>query len=728
MKLFERLTSWLKSDPPSSLTPELEDLRDAIERGRRLKRHEKYDDALLVFDEGAVLARQLYDVGASVAISLHRADTFTRMGRYEEAAALLSEMQATARDGNQRNHLAYIHTAQGMLAQAQDDWTTARAYYEQALQLAQEARSPGAEGRAQGHLADTYLHDGNASYATHLMREALPKLNVGGDLELSSYFVGRLGEALVIIGQENEGRNLLGRALRLAEHMEYRAYERQWRIALAGQAMALSRYDEARRLFEDALTITDTTKPTPQAVMLLCQLSKCLLRLLEYDAALQTAQKAVALCEGLDEADERTVQARGALGIALRSMERNADALSLLQSAARHYNRLKTTEADHSEIEVLRNLAAAQAETHDSDTAFATYQQALEKARSQGVRLEVAGTYRDIGILQARLGQTQEAIRTWSQALDIYEAERQFGRVARLYCDIANLRRSLGFGKRAMQDYEKALMALNSVDDPETRGVVLSNAATAYVDQGDIETAESFFVESIRLAQKIQDRPAEATRRGNYGWFLLSTGRAQRALGALDYAQRQSQEMGLALPYAVQTDNIGLAYDELGQPEEALAHHQQALALMESLNSPRWESVIRANIGQSLLALSRAEDAVPYFENALAAARAGDDSEVSARALTGQGRIALQQGDSTRAGQAIAEAVFQARRSGSRRLLADALALQSEQQAQSGQQAESAASWDEAKRLYALLNLPASESSPAWLNGQNGALPGNEND
>jgi hypothetical protein len=61
------------------------------------------------------------------------------------------------------------------------------------------------------------------------------------------------------------------------------------------------------------------------------------------------------------------------------------------------------------------------------------------------------------------------------------------------------------------------LTLLNSVEDQETRGIVLANAATVYVDQGDIETAESFFAESIQIAQKLEDRLAESTRRGNYG-------------------------------------------------------------------------------------------------------------------------------------------------------------------------------------------------------------------
>src|SRR5690606_12888831 len=136
-----------------------------------------------------------------------------------------------------------------------------------------------------------------------------------------------------------------------------------------------------------------------------------------------------------------------------------------------------------------------------------------------------------------------------------------YAQAARLYCDIGGARRFLGQGRRAMKEYEQALMMLSSVDDWATRGVVISNAAIAYADLGDTESAEAFFDEAIEIANRLEDHAAEATRRGNYGWFLLSTGRPQRAIVTLEQALRLSEQEGLQLQIAIQTDNLGLAYD-----------------------------------------------------------------------------------------------------------------------------------------------------------------------
>src|SRR5262249_18014740 len=153
--------------------------------------------------------------------------------------------------------------------------------------------------------------------------------------------------------------------------------------------------------------------------------------------------------------------------------------------------------------------------------------------------------------------------------------------VARLLCDLAAARKYIGQGQRAMKDYEAALMTLNMIDDDwETRGLVLSNAANTYVDRGDIESADSFFNEAITIARRLGNDTAEATRRGNYGWFLLSTGKPQQAISSLEYALRLSRSLKLDLQSAIQTDNLGLAYDNLGYYPKAKEQHQQAIEII----------------------------------------------------------------------------------------------------------------------------------------------------
>jgi tetratricopeptide (TPR) repeat protein len=309
-----------------------------------------------------------------------------------------------------------------------------------------------------------------------------------------------------------------------------------------------------------------------------------------------------------------------------------------------------------------------------------------------------------------------QALQEWNAALTIYQDEHYTTQVVRLYCDIANARKTLGQGQRAMRDYEEALTLLNSINDLDTRGVVLSNAATAYADMGDIESADDFFAESIKIAHKLGDFRAEATRRGNHAWFLLITGRARRATGALEEALRISRPMKLHLHAAVQTDNLGLAHDELHEYEVALHYHTQALELIQPLANPHWENIIKTNKANTLMLIQQPDEALVLLQEALAYGRAHENTEITARALLGLGRVALQRTQIGEAGEMLYEAVSLARRTDIRFLLALALTAYSEQQAAAQQPERTQALWQEAQKLFSIIHNPRAKQQPAWLN------------
>ncbi len=709
MNLFERLASWMGLD--SSSKQEFNPLRDLLEQGRQLRRAEQYDEALYAYNQAGTLAEMVNQDSALTAIELHKVEILTRKGDWVEAEETLLRLESLAAEG----HRAYVKGALGVLAQSQDDWDGARQYYEDARELAQQTEAVGAEGRSLGHLADTYMHEGNASYAAHLLQEALVKLDESGDIELSSYFVGRLGQALIASGQQQEGLEMLGRALRMAEDMEYLEYVRRWRLALAVEAARMKKPAEVKNQLVKALPLFENMETTPEYITLLARLSKTCLTLHQYDDAMGYARRAVEFATPFGTISAPYLRAIGTLGVALTHVNRYAEAIPALETAtSAHTIDLDVTTADYNRIELLRNLAAARAETGDFATAESTYHRALALAETVEAPLDIAGTHRDLGTLYARRSDHNAAIQSWSKALELYEQNDEYARVARLHVDIANVRRQTGLIRRAMKDYEKALTAINLADDVETRGIVLAHAATAYVDQGDVETARTFLLESIKIASQVNDRRSEATRRGNYGWFLLTTGKAHEALTTLAVSVRQSQIAELPLQAAVQTDNIGLAYDELHDYEQALVKHQKALEMLRDLNAPEWTAIVGANLGHTLAAMGRLFDAEPHLRRALEIGRELKSDEVIARAQTGLALTALKRSKLDKVQETVDEAVNSARKTGIRRLLSDALAAQSQYLATTDRHEAAVDAWEEARGLLKLLGI-ASEEIPAWL-------------
>jgi tetratricopeptide (TPR) repeat protein len=710
MTFMERMKSWLgmssDSQPPINL-----EIREAMDYARYARRNEEYDRALSSLDRAMRLADEQKDPHSVTVISLHQADILIEQGNYEEAEKLLQTVQQTAEAVNQSGFASYALSSLGVLHQRRGEMTLALETFQQARELGKQAGSPGAEGRAMGHMADIYLHENNASYAVHLLQDALPMLKTAGDLELSSFFVGRLGEALIASGHESEGYQNLDRALRLGEQMRDKRMTRHWALVMANRAFDGHRYPRAYKLYKDALPLFDA-QPTREYIDTLARTSRVCLALSEPEEALVYAKQAIQVAN-LGDDDNLKVMAEGALGIALRANNRDRDALPHLQAAVD----AAAGQGSSMYIEQVRQLASAQAASGNTASAEATYRRAIEGATAPSLRVPLAEVRRDLGLLYIQQHRLSDAVNIWAEALTTFNAEGMANQVARLHCDIASARRQLGQGQRAIRDYEQALISLNDVDDLATRGLVLSNAANAYADQGDIESAESFFRESIDIAQKIEDEAAHATRLGNFGWFLTATGEPRRGIEKLTAALEISQAQGVPLRIAVQKDNLGLAYDALSQYNTALQHHEEALALLATLEPvpPRWQAVFMTNTARTKLALGRIDEASLMFDEALELARESNDFEALTIALIGGARLLLRQEDTSGAEPVIAEAIQTARKADLRRLLAEAVAVFSEQKAAMGDMNKARDLWTEAQRLYRMVGGPQARQTPFWL-------------
>lgn len=726
MNFFDRIAEklGLRSSGAVDTTSQTgrETLQTLLERMKRYKRSGEYDKALEEIDRATQMISgyeaSLVSESLPFALRLHRADIYTQQKNYTEAQNLLLSLLNEAEVHKQKAYLAYVLIALGVLSQEQSQWDLARDYYERALRVSKEYKLLGAEGRSQGHLADTYLNEGNASYATHLLQEAIPKINTSGDMELSSYFVGRLGESLILMGKKLDGQNLIGRALRIAEQMEYRQYQIRWRSALAIEAMGEGLYEDARRLLMVVFAQMNTQIPKDESKMLytLCRLCKVCLRLNDIPATLDYAKQATEFSNELSSTDKLLLEAT--LGVIARTVHDYHGAISHLTTAIEGgYIDQKWTEGEHSPVELLRNLAVAYTEKGDFVFARATFDKALVYAEKHDNPLDTAAIHRDIGIFYMRQKQLDEAIKEWHNALRLYEGRGQYARVARLYCDIAHFRKQSGQFKRAMSDYQMALQTLSSSDDSETRGVVLANTAIAFVDYSDMETVDSFFVESIQIAGQLGDRVAESTRRGNYGWFLLVTGKPDRALEMLEYALRLSEQLGLKTQLAVQTDNIGLVYDEIGNYEQAVYYHAKAWELLSGSEEIHWRGIVSANLGNSLVSLGKPAEAQKLLDVALESGRNHEDNEVIVRSLIGLARLNLDDGAPEQMKIWLDEAQTRAESLNSRRLMGDVYALRSRYEAKIGNLDVSGKMWEKVQSTFKLLNSPFADVIPAWLSG-----------
>jgi tetratricopeptide (TPR) repeat protein len=125
--------------------------------------------------------------------------------------------------------------------------------------------------------------------------------------------------------------------------------------------------------------------------------------------------------------------------------------------------------------------------------------------------------------------------------------------------------------------------------------------------------------------------------------------RIERLLQALDHLEHALVPLREAGDERAITDtlnaigtvlsDLGSAYREGGQYQQALIHHQRALLVAQELGNRRSQASNLSNLGQTYYEMKQYQSAAGYFDQALPIWREVDDSKSQARTLSYLGDI-----------------------------------------------------------------------------------------
>jgi tetratricopeptide (TPR) repeat protein len=233
-----------------------------------------------------------------------------------------------------------------------------------------------------------------------------------------------------------------------------------------------------------------------------------------------------------------------------------------------------------------------------------------------------------------------------------------------------------GYGaERAISLYHRAL-ALVDTDRLDLLIPVLRGLGELSVATGDLAQARRVFSALLEASLVMSDRPT-----GAYAWLML--GKTHRRLGELrrarpcfrhaEHLYRELNDVAGIAAVLDQTAKVVWTTGEAGAFDDALRYFEQALALRRRLGDP-------AHIAESLTGLAAAQHhcgqtaaAERAFREALALYQASADRAGEAKALSGLGRVLHATGRRDEGLDAWHEALDIAEDSGDRDVLVDLL-------------------------------------------------------
>lgn len=160
-------------------------------------------------------------------------------------------------------------------------------------------------------------------------------------------------------------------------------------------------------------------------------------------------------------------------------------------------------------------------------------------------------------------------------------------------------------------------------------------------------TAASASKYRLKIAQQPATTSQDATRTAaqkalEEGFALYKQGTAEslkQAIVKLQEALKLWKKVGGSSQQALTLLGIGLAYNNLGEKQQALSYYNQALPLYRAVGDKVWEAVILNNIGLVYSDLGEKRKALEYFNSALPLSQAVGDKSVEATALNNIGLV-----------------------------------------------------------------------------------------
>ncbi len=202
---------------------------------------------------------------------------------------------------------------------------------------------------------------------------------------------------------------------------------------------------------------------------------------------------------------------------------------------------------------------------------------------------------------------------------------------------------------KAIEVFQLSLDIFEELNNKKGIANLLSNIGVVYNNEGDDVKSLEYHLRSLRMSEEINDSIRVVTSLVNLG-LIYSKKKATVDKAKEHYllALNISEKLGYMLGIGTLTTNLGELLFNNGSYEEALSYYQRALAAYKKTNSGVVPYTL-INIGKIYAKRGDYANAIKYQEEALKIARQSNSKLEIGQSLIGLANIYLQKGDAQKA-------------------------------------------------------------------------------
>ncbi len=214
------------------------------------------------------------------------------------------------------------------------------------------------------------------------------------------------------------------------------------------------------------------------------------------------------------------------------------------------------------------------------------YEQSLAISREIGDRSGEGGSLNNLGLTYRSLGEYRKAIEYHEQSLNI---SREMGNRLSEGNGLINLGNSyfsLGEYRKAIEYHEQSLVIAREIGDRLGEGSSLGSLGIAYDSLGEYRKAIEYHEQYLAISREIGDRSGEGGSLNNLGIAYHRLGEYRKAIEYHEQYLAISREIGDRSGEGGSLTNLGIAYNSLGEKEKACSLWNEAVKILEAIESP----------------------------------------------------------------------------------------------------------------------------------------------
>jgi len=195
----------------------------------------------------------------------------------------------------------------------------------------------------------------------------------------------------------------------------------------------------------------------------------------------------------------------------------------------------------------------------------------------------IALAYSDIGNVYTRINQLQDALEYHLKAYHLRIALGLTMQAAGSVSNIAVIYKQQGNYKEALEYMYRALRIYEAGGDGVRQALVLNNIGNVYMSYLKFDAAADSYQQAIALAKKTKSLSALANAYGGLFKYHYHQKAYKTALQQAIIAEKYLIQLNMQSDLATIYNNMGQAYDQLGNSRAAMQYYERSLATREAM-------------------------------------------------------------------------------------------------------------------------------------------------